>query len=230
MQGNTIEVPDSGLSCETIDPMIGGWVAKEERVDRVLIPEDRIGRRVKQLAREIYRDYAEEDELYLVAVLKGAADFLKDLKTALWWEICQHDGHGPKLRRDYVKASTYGKGIKSTRESERIVRIDFEPEELEGKNVLLVEDIVDQAFTLSHVRDLIGARNVRSSRTCALLEKRLANPTPEVRELRQKLTLDYVGFRVPECWVAGYGIDAGEDLRELPFIVVVNQAYYESRA
>ncbi len=93
--------------------------------------------------------------------------------------------------------------------------------------MLLIEDIVDQGFTLFEVREkLLEEQNPKSLKICVLLNKILKNPTKEVREIKNKLFLDYLGFEIPDRWIAGYGIDAGEDFRHLPFIISVKEKYY----
>lgn len=197
---------------------------KKNRIDRVLIPESLLKRRIKALAREICRDYADVKELYLLSVLKGAFVFASDLGR----EIFSISGFkSPELRFDFIKALTYGEDIKQTQESERSVKIERKPWNLKGKDVLIIEDIVDQGFTLwAIVQNLKENEHPNSLKVCALLSKVLKNPTKEVLELKAKLTLDYLGFEVPDRWVAGYGIDAGGDFRQLPFIVAVREVYY----
>jgi hypoxanthine-guanine phosphoribosyltransferase len=85
---------------------------------------------------------------------------------------------------------------------------------------------VDQGFTLTKIHRLLLEKGPASMKTCALLLKRLHDPTPAVRMLRQALRISYVGFDVPDRWVAGFGIDVGGELRELPFVVAVNEAHY----
>jgi len=91
-----------------------------------------------------------------------------------------------------------------------------------------LDDIVDDAFTITHLRQDLLDHGITESKlkTCVLLNKILDNPSEQVKKLRNQITLDYVGFEIPDRWIAGYGIDAGEDFRELPFIVAVNENYY----
>ena len=103
----------------------------------------------------------------------------------------------------------------------------FVPAAMTHADVLLIEDIVDQGFTLWEIKkNLLEKENMNSLKVCALFNKILKEPSEEVRELKKKLVLDYLGFEIPDRWIAGYGIDAGEDFRELPFIVAVNENYY----
>ena len=212
---SAITVPENGIPGEQQK------IKPDERICTVLIPEECLRARVRALAARICKDYATARELHVVVILNGAFVFAADLGR----EICKLGG--PDIRYDFLKAITYGSGIKGPREMERQVSITLRPAHLEGANILLVDDIVDQAFTLSKARHLVEIDQAGSIRTCALLCKTLHEPTPQVRELKDRLSLDYVGFNVPDRWVAGYGIDAGEDFRQLPCIVAVNENYYE---
>jgi len=172
------------------------------------------------MADQISGDYAQTRELHLVVVLKGAFVFAADLGRAI------HNAGGPDIKYSFLKAVTYGTRIKSSGESQREVKIQLRPENLEGRDTLLVDDIVDQAFTLSKARQLLETHNVKSLKTCALLYKILQEPGHEVRYLKNHLPIHYIGFTVPDRWVAGYGIDAGGDFRHLPYIVAVKEDYY----
>jgi hypoxanthine phosphoribosyltransferase len=216
-----VAVPPGGLPAQPDEQALHARLLADPRIHAVLVPRSHLQRRIAELAGAIARDCAGLPALTLVIVLKGAACFGTDLGEAL---CC---AAGPALRYEFLRASTYGTGLKVAGEEQRAVRIDLAPRGLAGCDVLLVEDLVDQAFTLSHVQRLLreegGARSVR---TCVLAEKVLDAPTPAVARLRAALALDYVGFRVPDRWIAGYGIDAGEELRNLPCIVAVNEERY----
>jgi len=157
----------------------------------------------------------------MVFILEGARVFASDLEKEIY------NARGPEIRTQSIKAQTYGVEIKREGEQERKVKIIYAPSGLKGKEVLLVEDIVDQGFTLKAIQEWIlkeaGAKDLK---TCVLVAKRLENPTEQVRNLRENLKLDWVGFTIPDRWIAGYGIDAGEDFRFLPFIVAVKEDYY----
>lgn len=219
-----IDVPAEGAcagegDCDLVRPEMS------DRVESVLITRRLVERRVRALAAEISAFYRGERRLELVFILEGARTFATDLEKAVY------DAGGPEVRSQSIKARTYGAEIKREGETGREVRIYHEPTGLEGKRVLLVEDIVDQGFTLHAVRDwLLEDAGAAEVRVCVLLEKKLMNPTPEVRRLRQSLKPDWVGFRVPDRWVAGYGVDAGEDFRNLPFVVVVREERYLKKA
>ncbi|MGD2245537.1 MAG: phosphoribosyltransferase family protein [Candidatus Aminicenantes bacterium] len=200
---------------------------KGKKIDKILIPESYIQERIKALAQEICRDYEKDEEIYLVTILKGAFVFASDLGRGIY----KVSGfRGPEIKFDFIKAVTYGGEIKQTQESQRKVRIELQPLDLEGKDVLLVEDIIDQGFTLCEIkRNLLEKENLNSLKVCVLFNKVLKNPSEEVRELKKKLVLDYLGFEIPDRWIAGYGIDAGGDFRHLPFVVAVKENYYLSQ-
>ncbi len=212
---NTVVIQDDEFHDEAARPFA------DHRIDRLLIPERTIRKRTRVLAEQICRDYSHTELLHAVILLKGAFVFAADLGR----EICRCGG--PELQYDFIKPITYGKGIKAGGETHRAARIEYALEDLNSDHVLVIEDIVDQAFTLSAVRKYLQEeKQVASLKFCVLLEKTLEHPAPEVQKLRDGLTLDYVGFQIPDRWVAGFGIDAGEDFRHLPDIVTVKEEYY----
>jgi len=123
-----------------------------------------------------------------------------------------------------MRARTYGENLKGGDEGVLEVATERMFGEVGGRDVLLVEDILDQGFTLSRVRDLLlSEAGVRSVKLCVLLNKLLTSPSPESARARARLSPDYTGFDVPDRWVAGYGLDAGEEFRELPYVVIVRE-------
>ncbi len=191
----------------------------DPRLEWVLISPERIAARVEQLGARIARDFASRDELHLVAVLKGAWVFLADLGRAI------RRAGGPPAWYHFLRASTYGQEIKGADERSRQVRLEGIPPSLRGADVLIVEDILDQGFTLAAIRNaLLEQHGVRSVRLCVLLSKVLDSPSPEVARLRRELVPDYVGFEVPDRWLAGYGLDVAEEFRDLPYVAVVDEA------
>lgn len=192
----------------------------DERIDTLLIPPKSLEKRVKALARQICNDYRNYDNLLVIVVLKGAFIFASDLIR----EMYHYSGFGIQL--DFLKTSTYGKQIKETGEPKREVIFELEPKEVEKKDILIVEDLIDQCVTITEIVNYLNKRNAASVRICILLEKKILDPFNKVARLKKELRCDYVGFRVPDVWVAGYGIDAGEDLRQLPFVVTVKEDYY----
>ena len=167
---------------------------------RVLISEERIQHRVQELAREISSDYAREGELILIGVLKGAFIFLADLSRRL------------TIPRsiEFMAVSSYERGD----ERSSAVRLLMDTRKnIEAKNVLVVEDIVDSGRTLAFLVDLLAARKPRSIKTCALVRK------PDRAEVDTRI--DYLGFEIPDVWVVGYGLDYDEENRTLPYIAAL---------
>jgi hypoxanthine phosphoribosyltransferase len=168
-------------------------------IDRVLLGAEEIDRRVRALGAEIGRDYAGRD-LAIVGVLTGAAMFACDLIR-----------HIPlSLTIDFMSVSSYGS---STRSSGVVRIIQDVQEPITGRDVLLVEDIADTGLTLSFLLDTLRTRGPASLRSCALLDK------PSRRE--RPVTVDYVGFTIPNEFVVGYGLDYKQRYRNLPYIGVL---------
>jgi hypoxanthine phosphoribosyltransferase len=168
-----------------------------------LIDEETIAQRVTELAAEIDRDYADSGELVLVGVLKGSFIFLSDLSRRL---SIPH-------RVEFIAVSSYG-----DRESEDpgAVRLILDVRhDIGGRHVLIVEDIVDTGHTLAYLERLLGARLPASLKACSLLRK------PDRAEV--DITIDYLGFDIPDVWVVGYGLDYAERFRTLPKICVLKK-------
>ena len=171
----------------------------------VLVNEERIQQRVRELGETISRDYAGVDDMLLVAVLKGSVVFLADLMRVL---TVPH-------AIDFMATSSYADGT----ESSGVVRILKDLEiSLEGRHVLIVEDIVDTGHTLDYLLRILEERNPASLRVCTLLNK------SSRREV--EIPIDYVGFDIPNEFVIGYGLDYGELYRNLPFIGVLSEEMY----
>lgn len=167
----------------------------------VLIAEERIARRVNELAARISEDYADVDGLIVVGVLKGAFIFLADLTRRL---TAPH-------RVDFIAVSSYADGHQRSGEVRTVLDLR---ESIEGRHVLLVEDIVDTGRTLRYLVQQFEARGPASVRTCALTRKKARNEG-EVR-------IDYLGFDIPDVWVVGYGLDYAERHRTLPHIAALD--------
>jgi hypoxanthine phosphoribosyltransferase len=167
----------------------------------VLVSQEDLERRVSELGVEISRDYAGKD-LFLVGVLKGAVFFLSDLMRAL----------DVPCEVDFMAVASYG----SSTDSSGVVRIlkDLDAT-IEGKDVLIVEDIIDSGLTLSYLLRTLKARDPRSLEVCALLTK------PERREV--ELPIRYTGFEIPNKFVIGYGLDHAERYRNLPYVAVLQE-------
>ena len=215
-----ITVPEGGLATEHEDLLPASMA---DRVDCILIPEWVLQDRVAGLAQQIHDGCADCDELILLVVLKGAFVFAADLGRAI-----SRLG-GLEFRYEFIRTSAYGHTIKQQNEDAREVSVARLPADLAGKDVLLVEDLIDQGYTLTTLKQRVLSAGVRSVRICALLSKRLKQPSPAVARNRASLSLDFVGFDVPDRWVAGYGTDASEDFRMLPYIVTVREQLYAGK-
>ncbi|GIW06059.1 MAG: hypoxanthine phosphoribosyltransferase [Dehalococcoidia bacterium] len=168
----------------------------QAELGETIIEAETIQRRVRELGEAITRDY-QGREVVLVGVLKGAAMFLVDLARAIELPVTM----------DFMAVSSYGKST----ETSGIVRIlkDLE-ESIEGRDVLVVEDIVDSGLTLRYILDYLLARGPASVRVCALLDKQVPR--------RATVPIDYTGFVIPNRFVVGYGLDYAELYRNLPYV------------
>jgi len=164
----------------------------------VLLTEHQIRQRVRELATEIRRDFP--DGLHLIAVLKGAFMFLSDL-------IRNMDGF---VSLDFMAVSSYAKGTTSSGEVRLLKDLDTT---LEGRNVVIVEDIVDTGLTIMYLQEILRARGPKTLRTACLLSK------PSRRQVDVKI--EYIGFTIEDRFVVGYGLDYAEQYRNLPHIAVV---------
>jgi hypoxanthine phosphoribosyltransferase len=173
----------------------------EAGVGEILVQHDELAHRVRELGERISADY-EGRPLFLVGVLKGAVFFLSDLMRHL----------RVPCEVDFMAVASYG----SSTDSSGIVRIlkDLDAP-IEGRDVLIVEDIVDSGLTLSYLLRTLRARNPASLEVCALLTK------PERRKV--DLPIRYVGFEIPNCFAIGYGLDYGERYRNLPYVAVLDE-------
>ena len=166
----------------------------------VLFTEQQIKERVAQLGAQITSDYTDGD-LVLVSVLKGSCIFLADLMRAI----------DLRLTIDFMSVSSYKDGMRSTGDVEILKDLS---NSIRGKDVLVVEDIIDTGLTLSRLLDILGTRGANSIKLSSFLDK------PEPR-IKKELVIDYIGFQVPNKFVVGYGLDAAGRYRNLPFIAVV---------
>src|SRR5918912_1392941 len=172
---------------------------RDPDVGEILVQPDELARRVRELGAEISRDYEGREPL-LICVLKGAVFFLSDLMRAL----------DVKCEVDFMAVSSYG----SATDSSGVVRIlkDLDTP-IEGRHVLIVEDIVDSGLTLQYLLRNLGARNPASLDVCALLTK------PERRKV--ELPIRFVGFEIPDRFAIGYGLDYAERYRNLPYVAAL---------
>ncbi|MCD0452297.1 hypoxanthine phosphoribosyltransferase [Actinocorallia sp. API 0066] len=175
-------------------------------LSEVLIPEDELQAKIRELAGQIDADYAGKD-LLLVAVLKGAVMVMADLARAL----------SSHVSLDFMAVSSYGSGTKSS----GVVRIlkDLDTD-ISGRHVLIVEDIVDSGLTLSWLIDNLRTRQPASLEVCTILRK------PEA--VKAELDVRYVGFDIPNEFVVGYGLDYAEKYRNLPFVGTLAPHVYGS--
>lgn len=172
----------------------------------VLVDENTLQKRIAELGAEISRDFAGE-EILLICILRGGVLFLTDLMRKI----------NIPLAIDFMAVSSYGAGV---RESSGQVRITLDlSTDLSGKNVILVEDIVDSGRTISSVLNLLGTRQPKNLSVCTLLNK------SERRE--ENVPIRYCGFTIPNKFVFGYGLDIDEYYRNLPFIGVVDLERYQ---
>ena len=166
----------------------------------VLLTADAIQRRVAELAAEIERDYPDGDEIHLVCVLKGGFIFMADLIRAM----------APRVSVEFIAVSSYAKSTKSSGEVRLLKDLDTG---LEGRHVIIVEDIVDTGLTLTYLQDILRARAPKSLRTACLLSK------PSRRQV--DVAVEYIGFTIEDRFVVGYGLDFAEKYRNLSYIAVL---------
>ena len=176
----------------------------KEDVLRVLLSEDEIREKVRELGGKITADY-KNSNLMLVTVLKGAVVFLADLMRQI----------DVPAEIDFMVVSSYGSGVKSSGVVKIVKDLDVP---LAGKDILIVEDILDSGLTLSYIKELLESRGPRSIRIATLLDK------PSRRKV--DLQADYIGFSVPDEFVIGYGLDYDEKYRNLPYIGILKPEVY----
>src|SRR5919109_2194088 len=180
----------------------------EDDIERILITSEEIQDATRRLGDEITKDYQHEDNLILVGVLKGAFVMMADLSRHIRLPV----------EFDFMAVSSYGVATKTS----GVVRIlkDLD-HEIEGRNVLLVEDIVDSGLTLNYLLKMLRTRRPRTLEVCALLQK------SEVQQV--KLDIKYRGFEIPPVFVVGYGLDYGERYRNLQYVATLKpEAYSEA--
>lgn len=174
-------------------------------IQQVLISEEELKNKVAELGRQISEDYKDKN-LMLVSVLKGSVVFMADLMRAI----------SIPASIDFMSVSSYGSGVKTT----GVVRIIKDLDEvLTGRDILIVEDILDSGMTLAYLKEHIGAKDAKSIRIATLLDK------PERR--RVNIVPDYKGFVVPDEFVVGYGLDFDEKYRNLPYVGILKPCVYE---
>ena len=173
--------------------------------EKVLFSKEQLAKRIKELAEQLDKDYAGKTPL-MVAILKGSVMFFTDLIREMTLP----------LEIDFMSISSYGSGVKSSGEVKMIKDLD---NKIEGKDVIIVEDIVDSGYTMKYLTHLLEARNPSSIKICALLDK------PSRRET--DVAVDYKGFEVGNEFVVGYGLDYAARYRNIPFIGILKRSVYE---
>ena len=173
-------------------------------VEKVLVTEEELKIRVKELAAEIQKDYEGKD-LVLASVLRGSYIFMADLTRAI----------DLPMAVDFMVVSSYGSGTTSSGQVE--IRKDLS-ESIEGKDLIIVEDILDTGNTLYYLMEVLKARKPASIRICTLMDK----PSRRTKDI----TADYTGFSIPDAFVVGYGLDYDEKYRNLPYVGILKPSVY----
>lgn len=174
-------------------------------IQEILVTEEELTKKVEELAARLSLHYKDKNPL-VVCVLKGAALFMSDLVKRM----------NVQLEMDFMDVSSYGASTHSSGEVKIIKDLNTN---VEGRDVLIVEDIIDTGLTLKYLVDLLQYRRAKSLKIVTLLDK------PERRQA--DIAPDYTGFSVPDAFVVGYGLDYAEKYRNLPFIGVLKQEIYE---
>lgn len=177
----------------------------ESVIKKVLISREEIQKKVEELGKRITEDYKDKD-LMVVGILKGAAIFMSELTLNIKLPILM----------DFMSVSSYGSSSISTGEVRIIKDLDFS---VEGKDVLIVEDIIDTGLTLSYLTDILKKRGANSVKIVTLLDK------PDRRNA--EVHIDYLGFEVPDEFIVGYGLDYDEKYRNFPFIAALKEEAYK---
>jgi hypoxanthine phosphoribosyltransferase len=167
----------------------------------VLLSADQIQRRIRELGAEIERDHPGEDEIHLVGVLKGGFMFMADLIRSM----------SARVTLDFIAVSSYQRSTRSSGEVRLVKDLDSG---LEGRRVVIVEDIVDTGLTLTYLQDILRARSPRTLRTACLLSK----PSRRLVDVK----VEYIGFAIDDKFVVGYGLDYAERYRNLAHIAVLD--------
>lgn len=174
-------------------------------LQEILITEEELAQKVGQLATQLATEYKDKNPL-VICVLKGAALFMSDLVKRM----------NIHLEMDFMDVSSYGSAAHSSGEVKIIKDLDTT---VEGRDVLIVEDIIDTGLTLKYLVDLLEHRRAKSVKVVTLLNK--------AERRKADLVPDYVGFDVPDAFVVGYGLDYAEKYRNLPYIAILKQEIYE---
>ncbi len=166
---------------------------------RVMIPEEEVDAKIREIAAQITKDY-EGKEVHLICILKGSIFFTCELAKRIDLPVTL----------DFMSVSSYGDGTESTGRVKIVKDLD---ENIEGKDVIVIEDIIDTGRTLSHLMEVLKVRKPATLKLCTLLDK----PSRRVVDVE----VDYTGFEIPDEFVVGYGLDFAQKYRNLPYIGVV---------
>ena len=174
-------------------------------VERVLVSEEELAKKVEELAAQITEDYKDK-KLLIISVLKGGFIFAADLMRKITCEAAI----------EFIAVSSYGASSKSS----GVVKINLDLDrDIEGLDILIVEDILDSGLTLNYIKGMLMSRGARSLKICTILNK------PSRRKV--DIVADYVGFDIPDEFVIGYGLDYDEKFRNIPFVGVLKREIYE---
>ncbi len=179
----------------------------EKDIERVLFSEEELKTRVAELGAQITRDYAGKKPI-IISILRGSYIFMADLTRQI----------NLPCTIDFMAVSSYGSGTTSSGQVKIVKDLS---ENIEGRDVIVVEDILDSGNTLSYLLEILKARHVASVKLCTLLDK----PARRTKDVHA----DYVGYTVPDYFVVGYGLDYAEYYRNLPYIGILKPEVYEGR-
>ena len=175
-------------------------------IEQILLTKEQIDEKVCELGKQITEDYQDKD-LLLVSVLKGSVVFIADIMRAI----------NLPYTIDFMAVSSYGEQTKSS----GVVKINLDlKKDVENKDILIIEDIIDSGLTLSYIKNLLADRGANSVEICSILNK------PECNKI--DLTPKYLGYNIPAEFVVGYGLDYAEQYRGLPYVGVLKRAVYET--
>ena len=169
---------------------------------KVLITEEELQKRIEELAKQIYTDY-EGKEITFICILKGSIFFTVELAKRI----------NSNVKLEFIRVSSYGEGTESSGEIK--MKLDLK-DSIQGKDVIVIEDIIDTGRTLSYLIEYLKMKKPNSIKLCALLDK------PD-RRVKKDVKVDYTGFTIPDKFVVGYGLDWDENYRSLPYIGYIEQ-------
>ncbi|EJO5347462.1 hypoxanthine phosphoribosyltransferase [Clostridium botulinum] len=175
-------------------------------IEKILISEEKIQNKINELGKQINEDYVSSKDLMLIGILKGSVPFMADLLKKITIPCTM----------DFMAVSSYGNSTTSSGVVRILKDLDFE---IEGKDVLIVEDIIDSGITLKYLLENLRARKPASIKIACLLNK-------EERR-KAKIDVDYLGFNVPDYFLVGYGLDFAEKYRNLPYIGILKEEVYK---